>query len=65
MDLSEACRFKRGSDSTSWELMPTGHSKLTLLVEPQRKTPKSYTTPEPLPSLLAVPRQSHDPLGVD
>ena len=31
----------------------------------EKKTPKSYTTPELLPRLSVVPRRSHDPLGVD
>ena len=45
MDLFGACRFKGGSDATSWELMPKCHSKLTLLAEPQGKTPENWTKP--------------------
>ena len=65
MNLPEACRFKGGSDATSWELMPKVHSKLTHLAEPQGRKHESYTAPVLLPRLLAVPRRGHDPIGVD
>ena len=64
-DFFKSCRFKGGGDDGSWEQKPKGTPSQYSWSNRKVEKPERYTTPELLPRLSTVPRQSHDPLGVD